>query len=211
MSFGFRPVFGILMVLMMSTGCAYRFSNLSAAIPPDVRTVAIESVFDTSHEVLPHEILWDELQSAFARNGRLRLVRRDVADALVRAHIVAASLSPGSENPILADPAPDDPPLHQGGMPPAPNLFKPLTRAGQYAPKAQLSVDVMIEVLHLRTGTSLLTKKYSMGSGFYAVRPDAISRVNNNYLRFEEAQTTHFRIASRGLAQSLITDLMVRI
>ena len=62
--------------MLLTSGCAYRFSNLHMKPPPGTKTIAIEAIYDTGKVAVPHEIIWEQLQKQFAINGRLRLASR---------------------------------------------------------------------------------------------------------------------------------------
>src|SRR3989338_6044213 len=76
-----------LLLCFGSWHCTYRFSNLYLQPPKGIHTLYIESIFDSSREVVPHEILWEKIQKAFALNGKLVLTPKVEADAYLRAHI----------------------------------------------------------------------------------------------------------------------------
>src|SRR5690606_27855960 len=99
-------------IFFLATSCASRFTNEHVVKPEGIQTIAVEAVFDTSREVLPHEAFWGSLQTAFAANGHLQVVPQSDADALVRAHVKSAAIrhigSPSVQKPE------DDPEVYDG-------------------------------------------------------------------------------------------------
>jgi hypothetical protein len=192
-------------------GCAYRFTNRAITRPEGVRSVAVEAVYDTSREVLPHEFLWQELQRAFAAEGHLKVVPQSSADALVRAHIRSASLSAVGTN---TQNGPErDPDATSREVPPQPNEFRTLTQAGEYRNKEQLDARVEVEVWSLRTRTLLLSRTYPLSEKFQAIHADKSGRFTtraNDYLRFEEATEARFKAMAERISRQVVQDLLIR-
>jgi hypothetical protein len=207
-----------------AAGCAYRFTNEHMSTPPGVHTLAVEAIYDTSREVLPHELLWESLQQAFATDGHLKLAPQSSADALLRAHIkqaVVTTTGPISINPndslgnseIILDPK-----TFSKGDPPLPDQFKNMTQASEYQTQAATNVVVEVEVWNLNTRALILRKTYPAGRAFLAERAAAgVDPVksyqvlyNNDYLRYDEAERANFKQISAAIASSVVTDLLVK-
>lgn len=191
--------------------CTYRFTNERLARPEGIRTIAVEAVYDTSREVLAHEILWESLQAAFAADGHLRLVSQSQADALVRAHLRQASMdATGTEqlNGPRQEPVP-----YKGETPPPPADYPPLTQASRYKDTATIRTVVDVEVWNLTTHSVLLKQTYSLGENFRAVhqtKNGEFTTAGNDFLRYDEASTAKFQNISRNIAQAVVRDLLVR-
>lgn len=196
---------------LVFSGCAYRFTNERLVRPEGIRTIAVEAVFDTSREVLPHEVLWESLQSAFASDGHLRLVSQSQADALVRAHLKQATISAtGTEQ--LNGPRKEPLPFN-GNTPPSPSEYPTLTQASRYKDTAVLQTVVEVEVWNLWTRSLLFRQTYSLGENFRAVhqtKNGEFTTAANDFLRYDEAAMARFQNISRNIAQSVVRDLLVR-
>ena len=204
-------VFSLLLVSLVAPSCAYRFTNERLVRPEGIRTIAVEAVFDTSREVIPHEILWESLQSAFASDGHLRLVSQGQADALVRAHLKQASISAtGTEQ--LNGPRKEPVPF-KSDSPPPPSEYPTLTQASRYKDTAVLQTVVDVEVWNLWTRSLLFRQTYSLGENFRAVhqtKNGEFTTAANDFLRYDEAAIARFQSISRSIAQSVVRDLLVR-
>jgi len=189
-------------------GCAYHFTNSHVSPPTGVHSIAVEAIYDTSREVLPHELLWQSLQNAFASDGHLRLVPVSEADALVRAHIKSASVAPdGAEfenGPV------NDPEVFKGDSPPPPSSFKKLPETGKYRDKGLISLVVEVEVWNLNTRTLLMRRSYPVAAGFQAVHAPSITQTANDFLRYDESEQAAFAGLSDSIARSVVRDLLVR-
>jgi hypothetical protein len=193
------------------SGCAYRFTNAHVQRPEGIRTIAIEAVYDTSREVLPHELFWEALQAAFAADGKLRLASQERADAYLRIHLKDAALVPAGS--IVKNPPEQDPKLKGRVKPPEPTLFKPLGQAGEIKTFGQVRAEVEIEVWSLRTRSLLLRRTYDLTQQFRAVHGfgrDAVTTRSNDYLRYEESFDAKVKLMAQDLAGQVVRDLLVR-
>lgn len=193
-------------------GCAYRFTNKHVVRPEGIETIAVEAIYDTSREVLPHELLWKSLQDAFAADGHLRLAPQSAADALVRAHLRKASvLATGSIGTPRDKEAERDPSPYDRAGPPRPEEFRELAKANVIRDQARMSLVVDVEVWSLRTKTKLLAKSYPVAGNFRTVHYSLpSSSLPNDHLRLAEANEAEFKSLSEGIARSLVRDLLVR-
>jgi hypothetical protein len=189
-------------------GCVYQFTNEHITRPEGIQTIAVEAVYDTSREVLPHELLWQALQDALGSSGYVRLAPQSSADALVRAHLRQATVAPlGGEKKngqIDKDPSLDS------DEPPKPSEFQRLTQASEYRERGRLTMVVDVEVWSLRTRTLLMKRSYPLRSDFYAVQPSEVTPRGNNHLRYEEAIDVKFQLAAQAMSQRVVQDLFVR-
>ena len=194
-------------VILPVSGCVYRFSNLHVSTPQGIRTVAVEGVYDTSREILPHELLWEELQRAIASEGHLRVVPASRADALLRARIKSARFSPTGTvvrpQPMLQDP----PAMQPGDAPYNYKDFRTLTEAAELMPSTGIAIEVELQLWHLNTRELLFEKTYVQSESFLAIRPSTSPR--NNHLRENEAFRADFSRISRSIADRFISDLLM--
>jgi len=187
--------------------CAYRFTNRHIAPPTNIRSIAFESVYDTSREVLSHEILWEKLQYAFTSDGRIRVASQKDADALLRVHIVSGSVTPTRDLTVgFADKDPDV--FEERMPPPPPEKFRVLPEAGEYTTRDCLSVNVVVEVWNLKTKALLMRKNYPVAENFLSLNKTTSA---NQFLRYEEAQDTSMMQISEKIASAVVRDLLVSI
>jgi hypothetical protein len=198
---------------LTASGCVYRFTNQHIVRPEGIETVAVEAVYDTSREVLPHELLWQSLQAAFASDGHLRLAPQSSADALVRAHLKKALVGPTGAVPapkeLSSDPNPLD--LDVDQLPPKPEEFRQLSKAGRFRDYAAVTAVVEVEVWSLRTRTLLMRQTYN-ASDTYNTYYGAIASSSdaNNHLRYAEATDARFKVISESIAKGVVRDLLIR-
>ncbi|MBM4252205.1 MAG: hypothetical protein FJ146_09560 [Deltaproteobacteria bacterium] len=197
-------------------GCAYRFTNRHVKLPAGVHSVAVEAVFDTSQEVLPHEMLWQSLQRAFAADGHWQLVSQSQADALVRAHVRAASVTAvgtnldndlNSRGVVKVK----DPEAFDGGPPPVPSDFNQMTQAGKFRDQGTLTTVVEVEAWNLSTRQLIARKVYPVTSGFRALHAaSGVTTKFNDHLRYEEATREAFLHMSDGIAKDFVRTVFMR-
>ncbi len=200
--------FQICLVALPLAGCAYTFTNAHLSRPAGVETVAIEAIYDTSREVLPHEMLWQSLQNAFAADGHLKIVPQAVADALVRAHVRSAGVTATGTN--LPNGPVKDPTTYDGTIPSAPSTFKGLTQAGEYRDKGVIATVVDVEVWNLKTRVLLMKQTYPVSDGFQSIHTGTPG-VNkaNDHLRYQEAVDASFRTIAESISRNVVRDLLV--
>lgn len=198
-------------LVALMPACAYRFTNEHIKRPQGIKTIAVEAVYDTSREVLPHEILWKSLQDAIARDGNLRLAPASSADAILRAHIRSAEITPRGER--IQNSPEDDPNVFNRSLPEKPSKFKILTQAEEVRDAAALRLGVHVEVVHLRTRSRLMSETYSLGGRFRAVHADkrgTVTTRSNDFLRYEEGVETTFAQLSESISRRVVRDLLIR-
>ncbi len=199
----------LFLLLLVLSNCAYRFSNLHIVRPGNIRSLAVEAVYDTSKMPIPHEVLWSNLQQAVAANGHLQLVSAGEADAILRVHIQnAATRSSGVTTSSYQDV--EEPVIPSSGTEPLGfSNFKDLTTARAFYPKATNFLTARAEVWHLASKELLLDRVYVLSQEFDAVRTGIVG-VNNNFPRFHETQAQSFNQISKDLATKIVDDLLVR-
>lgn len=197
---------------LLVSGCAYRFTNKHVVRPEGIESIAVEAIYDTSREVLPHELLWESLQNAFAADGHLKLAPQSSADALVRAHLRSASIAAaGTEAKRKSNEADGDPNPFRGDSVPKPDEFRELAKANSIRDQATMSLVVDVEVWSLRTRTLLLKRSYPVSGSFRTVYSSLPSgSIPNDHLRFAEATNAEFKLLSDNIARGVLRDLLVR-
>lgn len=192
--------------------CTYQFTNDAIVRPDGVRTIAVEAVYDTSREVVPHELLWEALQLGVAADGHLRLVGQKDADILMRAHLKSAQISAGGTE--LYTGSKKDPDPYTQETPPTPDQFSNLTLSGRYRDSGAVSYVVEVEVYHLKTHKLLFKQNYGGSEGFGAVHQTANRQFTvpeNDFLRYDEAVTAKFKNIARGIGRSAVRDFLLAV
>ena len=205
-----RPLspFFIIAYLFGTSGCAYRFTNLTTELPGGVKRVAVESIYDTAHVALPHEILWEEMQMELGRKGSLHVVSRNEADAILRLHIMDANVGIAPET-IIGEVNAKDPNIFDRGEPEFYDEFRKLPKAGRYATSEAVSYAVNCELWDARSGALLKQFRVSGAANYAAIRSTSIVRPESNYVRAEEAQEGAFRNVARGIAAKVVSRLII--
>ena len=174
-----------------------------------MRSIAIEAVYDTSREVLPHEIFWEALQTAFAKNGRLLVTDAKRADGLVRAHITAGYIQPaGTPERETGD---KDPKITRSEKP-RPEEFRNLTRSGSWTTTESLGFTVTIELWDLRTRKMISQKHYTGAGSYKSVLAETGSsgvQKSMQYLIYEESLQTQFKKISQQIADKAVSDVFL--
>lgn len=196
-----------LTICLLSNGCAYRFTNQFVTLPPGVRSIAVEAVYDTSREVLPHEIMWEALQRSLAQDGHFQIVSQGSADALVRAHITKADDLPVGN---AEKNGPDRDVKRSRSSDFSVEDFRHLPEAGEFTTRQSLSVGVDVEVINLATQEIIFKRQYTRTKEFRSFRSEtSVVQKKSHFLFFEEARTAKFRELSRDVADSFVRDFVV--
>ncbi len=207
----FFPALSVFLFALSS--CAYQFSNAHVVKPEGINSIAIEAVFDTSREVLPHEILWENLQKAFAKDGHLKIVSQKHADAILRAHLFRASINPTGGVTTTLPEQEKDPKVFDRQRPAPPSEFKQLTKAGEFTTNKSMAIAVNVEVWNLNTKKLIFQHTYSLKSSFPSVkssRKGSVTTIANDYVRSEESLENSFRKATESIANKVVSDLLLR-
>ncbi|SMF55461.1 LPS assembly lipoprotein LptE [Pseudobacteriovorax antillogorgiicola] len=195
------------LVISCSLGsCAYRFTNVVMTVPEGVQSIAVEGIYDTSREVIPHEILWTSLMEEFARNGRLVLTSKEEADALMTVQIKDAQVFPSgapSSEAITKDPIVSD--TDKGN----PFAFKNLRRAGNWTTTETVTYTIEVEVHNLRTRETIFSRNYSTSGSFRSIRASSVAQTRSGYLLYEEALQARMKSMSEGIARKVVTDFLL--
>ncbi len=200
------------MVWLSLTGCTYQFTNDSIIRPNGIQTIAVEAVYDTSREVVPHELLWEALQFGIAADGHLKLVGQKEADVLMRAHLKSAQTIAGGTE--LYTGSKKDPNPYDQETPPTPDQFSNLTLSGRYRDSGTVSYVVDVEVYHLRTHQLIFKQTYGGSELFRAVHQTGNRQFTvpeNDFLRYDEAITAKYKVIARGIGRSAIRDFLLKV
>ena len=196
-----------LLLLLTVSGwqCTYRFSNLYLQPPKGIHTLYVESIFDSSREVTPHEILWEKIQKAFALNGKLVLTPKVEADAYLRAHITNAVVKQldieGFVSKDISIPLKDD----NGRYQPL-SAYENLLAATRFSKKENLSLTVLVEVWDLRSTQKIWSQVYTRSDlhkiyGVYTAKESA-------FLYAEEGLESLFASLSESIADNVLRDFL---
>ena len=203
-----RVVFLFFGCFILST-CAYRFSNLYVVRPGNIRSIAVEAIYDTSKMPIPHEMIWSNLQQAIAVNGHLKLVPASEADAILRIQVQNSATRPSGVTTSTYQDLEEQVIPPSGSEPLGFTNFKDLTTARAFYPKATNYLTIRAEVWHLTRKELLLERVYVIAQEFDAVRTGSVG-FNNNFLRFHETQILSFSQMSKDIATKIVDDLLVR-
>lgn len=191
---------------LLSNSCAYRFTNVVMSAPVGIQSIAIEGVYNTSREVIPHEILWNALSEQFAKNGRLQVTSKENADAILRVRLSDASVKPSgspSSESIYKDPVVTTTDKR------TPFEFKNLRRAGNWTTEERLSFALTVEVYNLHTKKLIFSRSYSTSGAFRSIRASTVATSNSGYLLYEEALEARMKSLSTGIASNIVTDILL--
>ena len=195
----FLPIF----MVFMTQSCVYRFSNSSLLPPEGIHTIAVEAVYDTSRDVIPHELIWSAVQREIARTGRLILTSHEEADALMTLWVTQSNISPSgtpnqeakSKDPVAVD-----------GVKPNPREYRELRTAGSWTIDEQVGFTLEVEVHDLKSRNILFKKSYTQAAGFKSLRAEDITPVASGFLHYEEAMQAKVKKMSDQMAQTMVTD-----
>lgn len=189
------------------TSCAYRFTNVAMQPPKGIDSIAIDPVYDTSREVISHEILWQAIQAEFARNGRIRLTSREDADALMTIHLKSASVKPSGS--AVASAGTVEPGLNDGEILSNPYEYKQLRRAGFSTNTESLQYKVEVKVHNLYTRQVIFEGSYDGSGTFRSVRAASVAPPDTGYLLYDEALDARTKTVSAGIAKRIVTDFLL--
>jgi hypothetical protein len=201
------PFSAALCILSPIAGCSYRFTNVDAVLPGGMRTIAIESVYDTSGEILPHGLLWREVQLAIARNSRFRVTNRSQADMLLRLHINSGVIAP-SGSPEVVRKNRKDPKPYEFKEPPRPSDFDSLFLPSQFLKNETLAISVVTELWSARDKKIIFSSTYTESQEYNAIFPDINSPMDLQFIRAEEQSQNVFVQLSSKIASRFIRDLL---
>jgi hypothetical protein len=168
-----------------------------------VQNIAIEAVYDSSQRALPHEMVWEGLQRAFAANGRLRLTSVTNADVYLQTQILsagAAQLDP------LPQSSKDKEPKFDASTPAPPGQYQKLTQARVLADKESQTIKVEVKIWHLRTKQLIFSNTYAL-SGVYRILDNTTTN-ENKFLRANEAFRNQFGLIAQNLGNLVVRDFL---
>ncbi len=84
------------LTLCLGAGCVYRLSNLHS---PARTRIALEAIYNTEARHIPHEHIWQAVQTMLARSGQLAAYHE--AEQLLRIHLRDSTLSSSSAHAQL--------------------------------------------------------------------------------------------------------------
>ena len=195
-----------LLLPILSSSCAYRFTNTAMRSPLGIQTLAVEAVWDNSREVIPHELLWSAVQREIVRNGRVTLTNQDEADALMVVSITKAKVTPigtPSQETLSKDPSVLD--TNKG----TPESYRNLRRAGSWTTAEGIMFTVHVNVYDLKSRALLFNRDYSSSIAFKSMRPVTITPTESAFLNYEEALQAQFKAASNSMANSIVNDFLM--
>lgn len=185
--------------------CTYRFSNLYLQPPKGIHTLYVESIFDSSREVTPHEILWEKIQRAFAVNGKMILTSKTEADAYLRAHIKTATVQQfdleGAVSKDISIPLVDS----TGRYQPL-SAYENLLAATRFSKKESIALSVLVEVWDLRSKKLLWSQTYT-GSDFHKIF-GVYTAKESEYLYATEGYEAVFTAISGQIADNIVRDFL---
>lgn len=199
----------LMTLVASSSGCAYRFSNIAMKRPVGVRTIAFEGIYDTTRDVVPSQIIWAEIQKAFARNGKLAITSVDQADAIMVAQITAVQSNPENINREQRnkDPKGED---VRNINPADPEIgFKNLMKAGRWTSQQMVGFSLNINVWRLDNRQMIFTRSYAIAGPFHSFRPTETVSQAGQFLSFEENRNTTFRRFARQISSRIVSDFFL--
>ena len=189
------------------SSCVYRFTNLAMSPPAGITSIAVEAVYDTSEEVLPHEYLWNAVQQALAGNGRIHLTSQSAADAILRMHLRKADVLPNGT--VARDPVAKDPKITSLATVQDPDAFRRLTRAGAWTLEEALGVAVDVEVYRIENQKLIFKSTYTDATTFKSQRSRDMAQMNTQYLLYEESLGASFELLAKRIADKIVADLLI--
>ena len=195
----------VIMAVTLFPGCAYRLTNKAYNAPANIRSIAIESPYNTSDQVLPLEQLWTQVQREFIKFGRPRVSSRSKADSIMTLKILNSDIAPtgaASLQAISDSPEPGSSNYYD------PNAYPNLKKAGRWTTLSNINFIVEVEVIDLRTRKKIFSKRYPQSVNFHSIRSSPPTEAKANYLMYEEAITATFKKMSRTVSKQLVRDFL---
>lgn len=188
--------------------CAYRFTNQAMTPPQGMKKIAVEAIYDTSQTVLPHEILWKEIQDAIARNGHIILTSQEEADGILRIHLKTAEIA-SSGYPESDSQEYDEPKVTETIKPP-PTEYRPITKASSWTTKESITFAIDVELWNLHTKKIIKKGSYSASDTFTSLFSKTTQyQIQTHFLLYEEALKTAFKAQSKTISEKIVTDLLI--
>lgn len=203
----YRAHWIVVIFALLASACTYRFTNLALKAPSNVSSIAVEAIYDTSREAIPHELLWSALQNELIRAGRLTLKPVEDADAVLSVHIKQASINPEG-TPIQE--SIDEDPSYESRSELSPEAYKNLNIAGSYTTSENISWSLEVKVYHRYEKKLIFRKDYSISGSFRSFQASNISQTQSGYLMYEEGLEARFKQQADQLANRIITDFLLK-
>ncbi len=210
----YRKTFSIFFISLVAflEGCAYRFSTLYSRYPEGVKTIAIESIYDTTRYVVPHDMLWQAFQRAFAEQGYFLLDSDRNADGLIRVHLNSFQRTLSGSLETLQDPISEnirDPEVSSDKPAPPISRFKTQTQASRSMSHETVSFGMEVEFWNLKERRLIYKNSYSLASDYPVRRDSSITNISNQFLRTFEAGELRFSEMSKNVAEKFVQDLLL--
>jgi len=144
-------------------------------------------------------------------NGHLKLASSKEADALLRAHIrSASSVKAGDRTTVSKNKSKDVELYGEAGPPISPGSLRDLSIANDYFTKDRLAITIDVEVWDLTTRSLILQRTYNGGFEVLSVRPDSEIPPQLTLVRHDESAQYGFAKMARQIAETIVSDLLVR-
>lgn len=200
----------ITLYIIVVNSCSYRFVNISLNSNFKPKAICVEGIYDTSKEVIPHELLWKSLQKKLIQSGGFYLTNCKEADFILKAHIIDAQIIPYG-SPRVYGPLQDPSNVKINDEQINFNDFRILTKAGSYTIRENVNVNVKIEVINLYNKNIILNKNYTANNIFWSARSDAHIERKAHFLLYEESLNYSFKKLSDTISQNIIKDLINKL
>jgi hypothetical protein len=184
--------FCVLIIRLLSLGvffsCQYRFTNLNS---PNLgyHTIGVEAVYDTSQKRVPHEFLWNSLERALARNGRLLVTGVAESELYMRVHLKTASTT-----------------SFDLFIPKAPSKA---SSVDTYPRKEKYTLGFQVEVWDQADRRLVFQKSYVLPFLYDIYRP--LSPLGTEILRIQEARESQMVASLDELSDQVTRDLLGRL
>lgn len=189
------------------SSCAYRFTNIALKPPQDTRTICVESVYDTSNEVIPNEFLWHAIQNEIVKNGHLVLDNCERADAYMQVSLNSASIQP-TGTPQTVDRMKRDPAFGDRESL-SPDDYHNLRTAGTYTSNELVNFSVNVKVFHLKKQKLLFEQNYQRSGQFRSVTDSKLAQKASGFLLYQESLEARFQALTQSLAKRITSDFLL--
>ncbi len=200
--------FTLLILTQVVSGCVYNFTNTRNALPPTIRTIAFESVYDTTREALPHDYLWEELQRAFAADGRLLVADPKNADIFLRAWLSEANYNASGGNTLIGPQK--DPRMGSGNPSSVENVtqLRDLRRTGKTSTEETLKISIDVQVFDLRRKKVIFERTYPLSTNYKIAFDEKQAPKESHILRYYESRDVRFKSLVQTAAAAVVRDFI---
>ncbi|NRA65007.1 MAG: hypothetical protein HRU19_11035 [Pseudobacteriovorax sp.] len=204
-----RKFLSVLILVLLTSGCAYRFTNIVMKPPPGIQSIAIEAVYDTSREVVPHQLIWEAVQGAFARNGRLYIVDKSQADALVLLTLSESTVKPFGVPSVNGNQQGNRDAILEGRPIYDPFEYREMRVAGTTTQEAVLDMTLDVEIVNLTSRQRLFSRSYKLGGIFGSIEATSIADRQTHWILYEENLNSSVKSSADGVAASIVRDFLL--